>query len=137
MGPERKREVIELVRRSPLPKRQTLAELGLASSTYFRWQRRYREQGEVRLVDRRPQPGTVWNRLRPQEEEAILAAALHEPDRSPREVAFWLWDHAGFAVLESSVYGVLKRHGLVREVKLLGFPAGKEYRVKITRPNEQ
>lgn len=137
MGPEQKREVIELVRRSPLPKRHTLAELGLASSTYFRWQRRYREQGEVGLVDRRPEPGTVWNRLRPQEEQAILAAALQEPDHSPREIACWLTDHAGFAVSESSVYRVLKRHGLIREVKLLGFPAGQEYRVKTRRPNEQ
>jgi len=31
----------------------------------------------------------------------------------------------------------LKRHGLVREVKLLGFPAGPEYRVKTTRINQQ
>ena len=37
MGAERKREVIELVRRSPLPKRQTLAELGIPRSTYYRW----------------------------------------------------------------------------------------------------
>ncbi len=137
MGPERKREVIELVRRSPLPKRQTLAELGLPRSTYYRWQRRFRQQGEVGLVDRRPQPGTVWNRLTPQEEERILVEALRQPDRSPRELAYWLTDHAGFSVSESTVYRVLKRHGLIREVKPVGFPAGKEYRVKTTRPNEQ
>lgn len=88
-------------------------------------------------MDRRPQPGTVWNRMKPEEENAILRAALREPDRSPREVACWLSDHAGFAVSESSVYRVLKRHGLIREVKVLGFPAGKEYRSKTTRVNEQ
>jgi homeodomain-containing protein len=86
MKPERKREVIELVRRSPLAKKETLAELGQSVSTYSRWQRRYREQGEVGLLDRRPQPGTIWNRLRPEEEQAILQAALREPDRSPREI---------------------------------------------------
>jgi len=137
MKPERKREVIDLVRRSPVEKKQTLVELGLAPSTYYRWQRRYRDQGEAGLVDRRPQPGTVWNRMKPEEENAILEAALREPDRSPREVACWLSDHAGFAVSESSVYRVLKRHGLIREVKVLGFPAGKEYRIKTTRVNEQ
>jgi transposase len=137
MKPERKREVIELVRRSPVEKKQTLGELGLAPSTYYRWQRRYREQGEAGLVDRRPQPGTVWNRMKPEEESAILGAALREPDRSPREVACWLSDHAGFAVSESSVYRVLKRHGLIQEVNVVGFPAGKEYRVKTTRVNEQ
>lgn len=137
MKPERKREVIELVRRSPVEKKQTLGELGLSASTYYRWQRRYQDEGEAGLVDRRPQPGTVWNRMKPEEEKAILGAALREPDRSAREVACWLSDHAGFAVSESSVYRVLKRHGLIREVKVFGFPAGKEYRIKTKRVNEQ
>ena len=133
MKPERKREVIELVRRSPVEKKQTLGELGLAPSTYYRWQRRYRDEGEAGLVDRRPQPGTVWNRMKPEEEQVILGAALREPDRSPREVACWLSDHAGFAVSESSVYRVLKRHGLIREVKVLGFPPGRSI---ASRPRE-
>ncbi len=137
MKPERKREVIELVRRSPVEKKHTLAGLGLAASTYFRWQRRYREQGEAGLVDRRPQPGTIWNRLRPEEEQVILRTALREPDHSPREIACWISDFGGFTVSESSVYRVLKRHRLIREVKLVGFPAGQEYRRKTTRPNEQ
>ena len=87
------------------------------------------------LQDRRPQPGIVWNRLRPAEEARIRAEAL--PDWSPRELACWLTDHTGFAVSESTVYRVLKRHGLIRPVTLRGFPAGPEYRMKPTRPNEQ
>jgi transposase InsO family protein len=137
MGAERKREVIDLVRRSPLPKRHTLEELGIPRSTYFRWQRRFRQQGEVGLVDRRPQPGRMWNRLTPQEEETILREALRGPELSSRELACWVTDHGGFSVSESTVYRLLKRHGLIREVKVLGFPAGKEYHVKTTRINEQ
>jgi len=34
MSADKKREVIELVRRSPLRKRATLAEMGLARSTF-------------------------------------------------------------------------------------------------------
>ena len=137
MGAERKREVIDLVRRSPLSKARTLEELGIPRSTYFRWQRRFRRQGEVGLVDRRPQPGTVWNRLKPQEEETILREALRQPELSSRELACWVTDHEGFSVSESSVYRLLKRHGLIHEVEVVGFPAGKEYRVKTTRINEQ
>jgi putative transposase len=137
MKPEKKREMIELVRRSPVPKKETLLELGLSASTYYRWQRRYRESGEAGLVDRRPQPGTIWNRLRPEEAERILVAARAEPEKSPREIAFWLSDHGGFSVSESSVYRVLKLHGLVREVNVVGFPAGPEYAVKTKRANEQ
>ena len=137
MSREVKRKTIELVRRSPLPKRHTLKELGVPKSTYYRWQRRYREAGEAGLLDAKPAPGTVWNRLRPEEERVILAEALREPDRSPREVACGCTDQAGFSVSESTVYRVLKRHGLIREVNVVGFPAGKEYRVKTTHINEQ
>jgi transposase InsO family protein len=137
MGAERKWEVIDLVRRSPLSKARMLEDLGIPRSTYFRWQQRYRQQGKVGLVDRRPQPGTVWNRLAPQEEEAILREALRQPELSSRELACWVTDHGGFSVPESSVYRLLKRHGSVREVQVLGFPAGKEYQVKTTRINEQ
>jgi len=56
---EKKREMIELVRRSPQPKRATIAELGMARSTFYRWQRRYRDQGEAGLLDRKPEAGAV------------------------------------------------------------------------------
>lgn len=136
MSAEKKREMIELVRRSPQPKRTTIAELGLSRSTFYRWQQRYRAQGEVGLVDRKPEPGAVWNRLRPAEQTAILETALQQPDLSPRELACQVTDHAGFTVSEASVYRVLKRHGLNRSIALVGFPAGKEFRVKTTAPNQ-
>jgi transposase-like protein len=84
MKPERKREVIELVRRSPVTKKETLLELGMSPSTFYRWQRRFRSEDEAGLVDRLPQPGTIWNRLRPEETETILVAARAEPDKSPQ-----------------------------------------------------
>ena len=137
MNPDHKRAVMDLVRRAPLAKRQTLAELGLAASTYYRWQPRWRQRGDAGLQDQRPRPGTVWNRLRPAEEARIRAEALRQPDRSPRELSCWLIDHAGVAVSESTVYHVLQRHSLIRPVTVRGFPAGPEDRVKPARINEQ
>ena len=136
MSADKKRELIELVRRAPQPKQRTIAELGLSRSTFYRWQRRYRDQGEAGLVDRKPEPGAVWNRLRPEEQTVILETALQQPDLSPRELAFYVTDHAGFTVAEATVYRVLKRHGLNRSITLVGFPAGKEFRVKTTAPNQ-
>jgi len=133
---DKKRELIELVRRSPQPKRRTIAELGLSRSTFYRWQRRYREQGETGLVDRKPEPGTVWNRLRPAEKTTILETALQQPDLSSRELACHITDQAGFTVSEATVYRVLKQYGLNRAITLVGFPAGKEFRVKTTAPNQ-
>jgi putative transposase len=137
MGTGKKREVLELVQRSPVAKRETLAELGIARSTYYRWQRRFRAQGEPGLSDRRPDPAAVWNRLKPEEQGVILKEAFRQPELSPRELAYWVTDHAGFTVSESSVYRLLKRHGLIREVPPESIPAGKEYRIKTTRINEQ
>jgi hypothetical protein len=68
---DKKRELIELVRRSPQPKRATITELGLSRLPFYRWQRRYPEQGEAGLVDRKPEPGAVWKRLRPGEEDSV------------------------------------------------------------------
>jgi hypothetical protein len=41
------------------------------------------------------------------------------------------------SVPESNVYRVLRLHGVVREVNVVGFPAGPDYTVKTTRVNEQ
>jgi putative transposase len=128
--------MIELVLRSPQAKRTAIAELGLSRSTFYLWQRRYRDQGEAGLTDRKPSPATVWNRLRPTEKTAILEASLQQPDLRPRELACHLTDQAGFTVSEASVYRVLKQYGLNRTVSLVGFPASKEFRVKTTAPNQ-
>jgi RNA-directed DNA polymerase len=63
--------------------------------------------------------------------------ALLYPERSPREVSCQLTDYGCFSISESSVYRILKAEGLIREVELKTFPAGPEYQVKTSRPNEQ
>lgn len=73
----------------------------------------------------------------PQEEETILREAARQPELSSRELACRVTDRGGFSVSESSVYRLLKRHGLIREGEVVGFPAEKECRVKTTRINEQ
>lgn len=137
MKPERKREVLDLVRRSPMSKLRAIEQLSLPRSTFYRWQQRYRDQGMLGLLDRRPPPQTIWNRIRPEEEETILREALRQPDLSPRQLSCHLCDDAGFSVSESTVYRILKRHGLIQEVTLRTFPAGPEYRVKTKGRNEQ
>ena len=45
----------------------------------------------------------------PRQRKSILTEALRQPELSPRELAFYISDHVGFAVSESSVYRILKR----------------------------
>ena len=59
-----KAEVLQIVERSPLPVRQTLQELQIAPSTYYRWKSRYRDKGFNGLVETGHQSpgecGTGW-----------------------------------------------------------------------------
>jgi transposase InsO family protein len=113
-------------------KRQALTELGIPRSTYYRWRQGQRGQG---LESHSGEGRRPWNRLTPEEDGKILAAARGAPELSSRQLAAWITDNAGFAVSESTVYRILQREGLVKrpEVQLV---AGKEYHTKTTGPHQ-
>jgi putative transposase len=113
-------------------KRQSLADLGIPRSTYYRWRQGQRGQS---LKPHSGDGKRPWNRLTPKEDERVLAAAREAPELSSRQLAAWITDNAGFAVSESTVYRILRREGLVKrlEVQLV---AGKEYHTKTTGPHQ-
>jgi putative transposase len=128
-----KRNILVLVAESGLPRRRALDQLGLAKSTYYRWLRR---QVEGRLQDKKGGSSIPWNKLRPEEEEKILASARASPELSSRQLAVKLVDTGGWYVSESTVFRILKREGLIKPAEVVGFKAGKEYHRKTKRPNE-
>ncbi len=107
-------------------KRQALSELGIARSTYYRWR-----QGQPYSRNRK----RPWNRITPEEENRILAAAIESPELSSRQLAAWITDNAGFAVSESTVYRILRREGLVKRQETQ-LTTAKEYHTKTTRPHQ-
>ena len=133
---EIKVEILRLVERSPLSVRQTLRELEIAPSTYYRWRRGYAERGIVGLEDLPSVARRVWNRLGDEERDGIVEYALEHPSLSPREVAIRLIDQEGWFVSESTVYRTLREAGLVKPPETKGFPASKEYHAKWKAPNE-
>ncbi len=132
MNPHEKASLIALVRSSPLPRKQVLAQLGLAQSTYYDW---LRQRADV-VYPGSSSPRRPWNRLRPEEEQAVLSLARASPELSPRQLALRLTDTGAFSVSESTCYRLLRRHGLVKPADVVGFAAEKEYRRKTSRPNE-
>jgi transposase InsO family protein len=135
MEPGEKAALIALVWASPLPRKQVLAQVGLPKSTYYDWCRRRLDRPDV-LRDRPAGPRTPWNKLRPEEEQAVLALARASPELSPRELALQITDAGAFSVSESTCYRLLKRNGLVKPAEVVGFAAQKEYRRKTSHPNE-
>ncbi len=137
MTAESKLQVLRAVEGAGLPVKQVLSQLSIAKSTYYRWRQSFRQRGQPGLHDRPTIRGRTWNQILPQERDKVLEIALMFPDWCPRQVSWHITDTAGFAVSESSIYRILKREGLIQEVQQKTFPAGAEYRVKTSRPNQQ
>ncbi len=112
-GEAEKREVIHIVEHSALSVKKTLDELQVPRSTFYRWYKQYLEEGEEGLVDHRPNPHQIWNRIPKEVKQEVVELALEHPDRSPRQIAWLFTDQKGYFISESSAYRILKRFDLV------------------------
>jgi hypothetical protein len=101
------------VEASHLPVRQTLAMLGIPSTTYYRRSDRWSEGGLDGLEDVAPHPGSVWNRLPDETRADVIEFALEHEELTPRELAVKYTDEKQYFVSESSVYQILKAEDLI------------------------
>ena len=129
-------EVIRLVEGSDLPARQTLRELQVNRSTFYRWYHRYLQHGRAGLAPRPAAARRYWNRIPPQVRQRVVDAALADPARSPRELAWHLTDREGHFLSESSVYRILKAYDLIPSPAFIVLSATKSFRHPTHRPNE-
>jgi hypothetical protein len=58
-------------------------------------------------------PRRYWNQLPEAGVNRIVELALERPDLSSRELAWYITDHQGWFVSESTVYRILKKHHLI------------------------
>lgn len=131
-----KLEIIRLVEQSHLPKRRTLAMLGILPSTFYAWYDRYRSGGPEALEDRPPRPGKVWNRIPDEIRGQIKDMALEKTELSPRELAVTFTEEKRYFVSESSVYRVLKAYDLITSPAFIVVKAADEFKNKTTAPNQ-
>ena len=131
-----KLEIIRLVETSPLPVRRTLAQLGIAKSTFYTWLDRYHAGGLDGLEDRRPRPRRIWNRIPDDVRDKVVALALDEPELSSREVAVAFTDRERSFVSESSVYRILKAQGLVTSPAFIPMKAADQFANPTTAINQ-
>lgn len=80
-----KYEIIRLVEGSALPVKQTLAEMGVPRSTFYRWYEQYQRDGMDGLADQSSQPRQFWNRIPDSVRDQVVQIALQHPELSPRE----------------------------------------------------
>ena len=108
-----KMEIIRLVEASPLTIKQTLAELNINRSTFYKWYRRYLDGGYEALANRYRPPKKFWNEIPRWKKQRVVEIALDHPEKSPRELAWTITDQWGYYISESTVYRILKAHDLI------------------------
>ena len=131
-----KLEIIDLVEGSHLSARQTLAKLGIPSTTFYRWYDRYLTRGKAGLHDQSPKPKHVWNRIPDEVRDKVVKLALKETELSPRELAVTFTDTENYFVSEASVYRVLKAHDLITSPAFIVIKAASEFKDKTTAINQ-
>ena len=82
-----KMEIIRVVEDSELSIRQTLKEMGIHSSTFYNWYRRYLEDGVERLGAKKPKARTFWNKIPEEVKEQVVCEALEKRNSHPES---WL-----------------------------------------------
>jgi len=135
-GQSEKMEIIRLVEESELPVKRTLDELDVPKSTFYRWYRRYNEQGYDGLASRPPNAHRFWNRIPEREKKKVVDVALDYPELSPRELAWKITDSEGTFISESSVYRILKSYDLVTSPAYIVMTAADEFHHKTKRVHE-
>ncbi len=118
-------EVVRAGKAQGIPIVESLQVLGIARSSYYRW-----EQAGLREGKR----SCSWGRLRPEEQAAILALKQAEPWLSARSISGRLRQQ-GIVVSASSAYRVLKAQGWVDPPTVRQKP-WQEPRYEPFRPNQ-
>ena len=131
-----KMEIIRLVESSERSVKETLAELDVPSSSFYRWYQRYQAQGYDGLAEHRPGPRQFWNRIPQAMRQHVVEVALARPDQSPRQIAWHITDTEQYFISESSVYRILKGFDLVASPAYDIITASDKFQNPTQRVNE-
>ena len=134
--PAEKYEIIKLVEGSEIGAKKTLKELTVNRSTFYRWYERYQLRGYEGLSSRSHSNRHFWNMIPSWERERIVKIALGCPDKSPRELAWYITDNYGYYISESSVYRILKANNLITSPAFILVKASDKFKNPTKVPNE-
>lgn len=131
-----KMEIIKIVEKSSVGVRKTLKELDISPSTFYCWYNKYIEGGYDGLGNKHKAPKQFWNAIPEWEKERVVKIAREFPEKSCREVAYYVIDNLGYYVSESSVYRILKAKNLVSSPVFTLISAKDKFQNPTTRINQ-
>lgn len=131
-----KREIIHMVDHSDLPVKQTLKELDVPRSSFYRWYQRFQENGLDGLNNQPPHEKRFWNRIPDSVKDQVVELALEQPDQSSRQLAWQFTDENEYFISESSVYRILKGFDLIEHPAFEVIPVKEKFEKPTKRVNE-
>jgi transposase InsO family protein len=131
-----KREIIHMVDHSDLPVKQTLKELDVPRSSFYRWYQRFQEDGLDGLNNQPPHEKRFWNRIPDSVKDQVVELALEYPDQSSRQLAWQFTDENEYFISESSVYRILKGFDLIEHPAFEVIPVKEKSENPTKRVNE-
>jgi len=131
-----KMEIIRIVEQSEVGVVRTLKELGIPTSTFYKWYAKYRDQGYDGLASAKRQQRRFWNQVPPWEVERVVQIALDRAEMSPRELAFYIIEKHRYFISESTVYRILKSRDLVTSPAYMVISASDSFKKKTTAVNQ-
>jgi putative transposase len=131
-----KREIIHMVEHSELSIRKTLKELGVPRSSFYRWYKRYQDDGPQGLELKKPHNKRFWNKIPDSVKDQVVELALEHPDESSRQLAWKFTDEEGYFLSESSVYRILKDYDLLENQAFEIIPVKEKFEKPTKRVNE-
>jgi len=131
-----KHEIIKMIESSNISVRRTLKEIGVSKSTFYEWYKKYLEDGVEGLNNKHKSPKQFWNIIPETERDMIADAALAYPEKSCREIAYYITDNHGYFVSESSVYRILREKNLISSPAFTVISAKDKFQNPTTRINE-
>ena len=131
-----KLEIIRLVESSDLSVSATLRKLGIQRSTFYKWYDRYLDDGIDGLAPRNRSRKVQWNQIPGAIRQQVIELSLDNTELSPRELAYKMIDEKGYYISESSVYRILKQHGLIQSPAFILSKAKDKFDQPTNRVNE-
>lgn len=124
-------EIIKLIDGSNISANKTLKELGVPSSTFYKWYKKYLAAGFDALEVRgKRNQNRVWNKIPQEERNSVVEIALNKEYFTCREIARYITDNDGWHISESSVYRILRERGLITAPHHIVLSAADEYKKK-------
>lgn len=104
---------MDIIEESEFTIKKTCEILKLNPDRYYRWRRRFNNNGLAGLKNHKSNPGSCPHSLLEEEKQKIIEYALENPDVRHRKLAYEMQDKDIVHVSPSSVYRVLKDNNLI------------------------